>query len=105
MVRILVFFGLFLLCEARRNRWAVVHNDWYSWSIQFLFAVTNGILTNVAFCHAPTLVENRTSPQQVASAILNLALTLGLTVGSFFSVPFLKFALGEWLSQQAEEEK
>ena len=76
----------------------VVESDMYSWSIQFFFAVTNGVLTNVAFCFAPTLVENRTKPQQVASAILNLALTLGLTVGSFFSVPFLKFALGEWLA-------
>ena len=98
VARIFVFFFLFLLCQARRNRWMVVESDMYSWSIQFFFAVTNGVLTNVAFCYAPTLVENRTKPQQVASAILNLALTLGLTVGSFFSVPFLKFALGEWLS-------
>jgi len=100
VARIFVFFCLFLSCEARRNRyegWIVVDNDLYSWSIQFFFAVTNGTLTNVAFCYAPTLVENRTKPQQVASAILNLALTLGLTVGSFFSVPFLKFALGDWL--------
>ena len=82
----------------RYEGWMVVNNDLYSWSIQFMFAVTNGILTNIAFCYAPTLVENRTKPQQVASAILNLALTLGLTVGSFFSVPFLKFALGEWLA-------
>ena len=101
VARIFVFFCLFLSCEARMNRyegWMVVNNDLYSWSIQFMFAVTNGILTNIAFCYAPTLVENRTKPQQVASAILNLALTLGLTVGSFFSVPFLKFALGEWLA-------
>ena len=97
VARIFVFFCLFLSCEARRNRWIVVESDLYSWSIQFLFAVTNGMLTNVAFCYAPTLIENRTKPQQVASAILNLALTLGLTVGSFFSVPYLKFALGEWL--------
>lgn len=99
IVRMVIFFALFLSCEARRNRyenWVVIDNDWYSWSIQFLFAITNGILTNLSFCHAPTLVENRTKPQQVASAILNLALTLGLTVGSFFSVPFLEFASGKW---------
>ena len=99
VARIFVFFFLFLLCQARRNRWMVIESDMYSWSIQFFFAVTNGVLTNIAFCYAPTLVENRTKPQQVASAILNLALTLGLTVGSFFSVPFLKFALGEWLAK------
>lgn len=99
IARIYFFLCIFLSCEAQRNRYEdriVVENDLYSWSIQFLFAITNGILTNVAFCYAPTLVENRTKPQQVASAILNLALTLGLTVGSLFSVPFLKFASGKW---------
>lgn len=99
VARIFFSFSLFILCKARRNRyenWIVDDYDLYSWSIQFFFAITNGILTNVAFCYAPTLVENRTKPQQVASAILNLALTMGLTVGSFFSVFFLKFASGKW---------
>ena len=99
IARIYFFLCVFLSCEAQRNRYEdriVVENDLYSWSVQFLFAITNGILTNVAFCYAPTLVENRTKPQQVASAILNLAMTLGLTVGSFFSVPFLQFASGKW---------
>jgi hypothetical protein len=99
MARIYFFLCIFLSCEAQRNRYEdriVIDSDLYSWSIQFLFAITNGILTNVAFCYAPTLIENRTKPQQVASAVLNLAMTLGLTVGSFFSVPFLKFASGKW---------
>ena len=99
IARMFFFFFLFLFCEARRNRykdWTAIDNDLYSWSIQFLFAVTNGILTNIAFCYAPSLVENRTHPQQVASAILNFALTFGLTVGSFVSGPFLKFASGTW---------
>ena len=100
VARMFFFFSLFLFCEARRNRynknWTVIDNDFFSWSIQFLFAVSNGILTNVAFCYAPSLVENRTHPQQVASAILNFALTFGLTVGSFLSGPFLKFASGTW---------
>jgi len=99
VTRIFLLFSLFLSCKARRDPhddWMDVDNDLYSWSIQFLFAISNGILTNVAFCYAPTLVENRTKPQQVASAILNLALTLGLTIGSLFSVPFLKFASGKW---------
>lgn len=95
--RVFLFFYLFLWCQARRNRyqdWIFVDNDLFSWSIQLFFAITNGMLTNIAFCYAPTLIENRTNPQQVASAILNLAMTLGLTVGSFFSGPFLKFASG-----------
>jgi len=95
--RTFVFFFLFLLCKARKNRfqdWIAINNDLNSWSIQFVFAVTNGILTNIAFCHAPSLVENRTNPQQVASAILNFAMTFGLLIGSFFSGPFLQFASG-----------
>jgi hypothetical protein len=51
-------------------------------------------MTNIAFCYAPSLVENRTHPQQVASAILNFALSFGLLVGSFFSGPYLKLASG-----------
>ena len=77
VARTFIFFCLFLSCKAQRNRsdgWAVVNSDLYSWGIQGLFAITNGILTNVAFSFAPTLVENRSKPQQVASAILNLAL-------------------------------
>jgi len=92
----MVFFLFFLLCNAQNNRHSywVVESDFYSWTVQFLFAVSNGFLTNIAFCYAPSLVENRTHPQQVASAILNFALSFGLLVGSFISGPFLKFAAG-----------
>eukprot|EP00537_Pseudo-nitzschia_pungens_P003792 CAMPEP_0172361488 /NCGR_PEP_ID=MMETSP1060-20121228/5298_1 /TAXON_ID=37318 /ORGANISM="Pseudo-nitzschia pungens, Strain cf. cingulata" /LENGTH=625 /DNA_ID=CAMNT_0013083743 /DNA_START=154 /DNA_END=2031 /DNA_ORIENTATION=+ len=96
-VRTFLFCFVFLFCRARTNRfrdWIPVDNDVISWIIQFMFAVTNGLLTNIAFCYAPSLVENRSHPQQVASAILNLAMTFGLLVGSFFSGPFLRFALG-----------
>ena len=88
------FFVLFLLCNAEDNHYRIVESDMYSWSIQFLFAVSNGFMTNIAFCYAPSLVENRTHPQQVASAILNFALSFGLLVGSFFSGPYLKIASG-----------
>ena len=97
IARTFVFFFLFLFCKARKNRfqnWIPFHADMQSWTIQFMFAVTNGILTNIAFCHAPRLVENRTNPQQVASAILNFAMTFGLLIGSFSSGPFLEFASG-----------
>ena len=99
VLRIFFFFFLFLFCKAQKNRYKdymIIDNDLYSWSIQFLFAITNGFLTNIAFCYAPSLVENRTHPQQVASAILNFAMTFGLTVGSFVSGPFLEFASGTW---------
>jgi hypothetical protein len=99
VIRIFFFFFLFLFCKAQKNRYKgymIIDNDLYSWSIQFLFAITNGFLTNIAFCYAPSLVENRTHPQQVASAILNFAMTFGLTIGSFVSGPFLEFASGTW---------
>jgi hypothetical protein len=99
VIRIFFFFFLFLFCKAQKNRYKgymIIDNDLYSWSIQFLFAITNGFLTNIAFCYAPSLVENRTHAQQVASAILNFAMTFGLTVGSFVSGPFLEFASGTW---------
>jgi hypothetical protein len=72
--------------------------DVFSWTVQFLFAVTNiGFMTNNAFCcHAPGLVENRNHPQQVASAMLNFALSFGLLVGSFCSGPYFHFASGGW---------
>ncbi len=97
----MVFFLVFLLCSAERNRfsaWAV-KSDSFSWLIQFLFAVSNGFMTNICFCYAPSLVENRVHLQQVASAILNFALSFGLLVGSFFSGPFLQFASGVWSTE------
>eukprot|EP00536_Pseudo-nitzschia_multiseries_P011598 jgi/Psemu1/320101/estExt_fgenesh1_pm.C_4050002 len=95
--RTVLFCVVFLFCRARTNRYQdqiPSDSDSLSWTIQFLFAVTNGLLTNIAFCYAPSLVENRSHPQQVASAILNFAVTFGLLVGSFFSGPFLRFASG-----------
>ena len=96
LIRMIVFTLLFLLCDGQNNRYThwVLKSDITSWTIQFLFATTNGFLTNVAFCYAPTLVENRTNPQQVASAILNFSLSFGLLVGSFFSGPYFNFATG-----------
>lgn len=90
----MVFFLLFLVCGSGSNRYSkwVVESDVYSWVVQFLFAVSNGFLTNVCFCYAPSLIENRTHPQQVASAILNFALSFGLLVGSLFSGPFFEYA-------------
>jgi hypothetical protein len=90
----MIFFLLFLFCDAGNNRYSswVVESDTYSWAIQFLFAFSNGFMTNVCFCYAPSLLENRAHPQQVASAILNFSLSFGLLVGSFFSGPYQHFA-------------
>ena len=108
------FFGLFLLCHADNalNRMNV-QSDAFSWFVQLAFAISNGMLTNVSFCYAPQLVNNRIAVsndgdtkkendnnnddnekymQQIASEILNLSLCLGLLCGSFFSYPFLQFA-------------
>jgi hypothetical protein len=88
------FFVAFLFCQAQHNRFykLVIQSDIWSWFLQFIFAWTNGFMTNIAFCHAPTLVENKTNPQQMASAILNFALSFGLLIGSFFAYPYLSFA-------------
>mmetsp|Transcript_40055 Transcript_40055/g.96712 ORF Transcript_40055/g.96712 Transcript_40055/m.96712 type:complete len:708 (+) Transcript_40055:301-2424(+) len=90
----MTFFVAFLFCQAQHNRFfkSVIQSDIWSWSLQFVFAWTNGFMTNIAFCYAPTLVENKTNPQQMASAILNFALSFGLLVGSFFAYPYLSFA-------------
>jgi hypothetical protein len=94
----LFFFPLFLCCAAQSSQYTslVVHSDAFSWAVQFIFAASNGILTNVAFCYAPGLVANSTHPQQVASVILNFSLSFGLLCGSFFSFPFLGFATDQW---------
>jgi hypothetical protein len=94
----LFFFPLFLCCAAQSSQYTslLVHSDVFSWAVQFFFAASNGILTNVAFCYAPGLVANSAHPQQVASVILNFSLSFGLLCGSFFSFPFLGFATGEW---------
>jgi hypothetical protein len=90
----MMFLVVFLFCNSGDNRFTnwVMQMDLYSWCTQFAFAVTNGVITNVCFCYAPTLVKNRTHHQQVVSAILNFALSFGLLVGSFVSGPYLQFA-------------
>jgi Nucleoside transporter len=90
----MAFFLFFLFCDSGHNRFStwVVEKDMYSWAVQLLFAVSNGFMTNICFCYAPSLVDNRTHPQQVASAILNFSLSLGLLVGSFVSGPYFQFA-------------
>ena len=94
----LFFFPLFLCCAAQSSQYTslVVQSDAFSWAVQFIFAASNGILTNVAFCYAPGLVDNSIHPQQVASVILNFSLSFGLLCGSFFSFPFLGFATDQW---------
>jgi hypothetical protein len=90
----MIFFLLFLFCDAGNNRYRtwVVESDTYSWAIQFLFAFSNGFMTNICFCYAPSLLENQAHLQQVASAILNFSLSFGLLVGSFFSAPYQQVA-------------
>lgn len=99
------FFPFFLFCHADPGDAAsnsishliqgwMVPSDVFSWSVQFLFAGSNGLITTVSFSFSSGLVENRTKPQQIASAILNFALCLGLLGGSLFSFPILKFTTG-----------
>lgn len=92
------FFFLFLACPSHYSTpgthtlW-MIPTDIYSWVIQFSLAVSNGYLTNIAFSVAPALVESRdTQPQQIASAILNWSMSLGLLCGSVASFYYLQWA-------------
>lgn len=108
------FFVLFLFCHSDHHATSTatweIQSDAYSWILQLLLAITNGYLTNVAFCLAPTLVmakvavavaqDEKSSPvvvveaeaQQIASAVLNFAMSLGLLCGSFASFYYLELA-------------
>eukprot|EP00934_Nitzschia_sp_Nitz4_P006419 Nitzschia sp. Nitz4//scaffold220_size35126//15792//17657//NITZ4_007832-RA/size35126-processed-gene-0.4-mRNA-1//1//CDS//3329542535//6409//frame0 len=90
-------FGLLLLAQegstaGEADAWTwlpTMLGDFPSWMFQAIFAISNGWITNAAFSFAPSLIENDAYPQQVASAILNFSLCLGLLCGSLCSLPLL----------------
>jgi hypothetical protein len=102
-----IFVFLFLFCHStsssansKDTAWEI-HSDSYSWIVQLTMAISNGYLTNIAFSVAPTLVEanvmektaaTTARSQQIASAVLNFAMSSGLLCGSACSFYYLEFA-------------
>jgi hypothetical protein len=93
-----LFIPLFLLCYSRTSVYSsmAIRNDIFSLLVQFLFAVTNGMMTSVCFRLAPGLIPATTEMQQISSAILNFSLCFGLLCGSFWSFPLHWIFTGHW---------
>ena len=91
-----VFFGLFLLCAANKSAIPSIPSDFFSLSVQFLFAMSNGGLISAAFMHASNLVPNTAEMQARSSEILSFALSFGLLCGSLLSFFYTNLASGDW---------
>jgi hypothetical protein len=93
-----LFIPLFLLCYSRTSIYSsmAIPSDVFSLVVQFLFAVTNGMLTSVCFRLAPSLIPATTEMQQISSTILNFSLCFGLLCGSFLSFPLHWIFTGHW---------
>ena len=97
--RLVVFPILFLMCvteQTRRHHWVpLIPHDAYSWTVQFFFALTNGLLVSLSFMHAPQLVAHNTTMQERASEMMTFSVSFGLLTGSLLSFPFATVA--SWL--------
>jgi len=93
MLRIL-FLPIFLLCNTTLGNESsiVIRNDFFSLSVQLLFAVSNGVLISTSFMWSPQLVGTTSTLQERASEIMTFSVFFGLLSGSFLAFPFLRFA-------------
>ena len=103
-----VFFLLFLLCvtsndvpigddnsnnsQTRHSLLFKIHSDFYSFIVQFLFALTNGLLISYSFMYASNQVQHTTDMQERSSEMLTFAIGFGLLSGSLLSFPFTDLA-------------
>lgn len=89
-----VFFPLFLftLSTVGSQSSIVIRSDVYSLTVQFLFAVSNGILVSTSFMWSPHLVGSTSHMQERASEIMTFAVCFGLLSGSLLAFPFLQAA-------------
>ncbi|CAB9496935.1 Equilibrative nucleoside transporter 3 [Seminavis robusta] len=90
-----LFFPMLLLCVGGSSSSSHhgIPSDFYSVTVQALFALSNGALITLAFMHAPSLLP-ATVPgaNEKSSEILTLSLSLGLFCGSLFAFPVSKLA-------------
>jgi equilibrative nucleoside transporter 1/2/3 len=94
----LAFIPIFFLCYSRKSLYSdiAIQSDFFSWTVQMAFAVSNGVVTTAAFSVVAILVPPDESMQQVASSILNLSLCLGLVAGGLIASPLLWLFTGHW---------
>ena len=92
----LIFFPLLLMCAADEHPYdnflPTINSDTYSTAIQFLFALTNGLLVSCSFMYAPHLVAHCMGMQERASEMMTFAVFFGLLSGSLLSFPFSHLA-------------
>ncbi|KAG7361565.1 nucleoside transporter [Nitzschia inconspicua] len=88
------FFPMFLLCLSTVGSQSnfILRSDIYSLTVQFLFAVTNGVLVSTSFMWSPHLIGNTSHMQERASEIMTFAVCFGLLSGSLLAFPFLQVA-------------
>jgi Nucleoside transporter len=95
LVRLSVLrFGLFpllFLCHTGSDTTSsvmgwVIHSDLYAIVVQWLLATSNGFLISTAFLHASSRLSDAAIQGERMSAILSLAVSLGLLCGSLLSV-------------------
>jgi hypothetical protein len=89
-----VFFPLFLACLSTVGSESskVIRSDLFSLTVQFLFAVSNGLLVSTSFMLFPHLVGHATNIQERASEIMTFSVCFGLLSGSLLAFQFLQMA-------------
>ena len=100
-----VFMVLFLFCvvdasvaggnsddDGQGKRLLTIQSDFYSFTIQLLFAMSNGLVISTSFMYASIKVDSTTDMQERSSEILTFAIAFGLLSGSLLSFPFTNLA-------------
>jgi len=88
-----LFFPLLFVCPSLRGNSMHVESDLFSYSVQLLFAMSNGFVLTSAFAKAPSLLPRSQDDvaEQRMSEILSFAVSFGLFVGSLCSLFVTKF--------------
>ncbi|XP_014782442.1 equilibrative nucleoside transporter 3 [Octopus bimaculoides] len=86
----IVFIPLIMLCnvQPREHMTVLFDNDYAAGIIIFFLGLSNGFISNTSMMLAPRLVENHEAEQ--TGTVLSLFVTIGLAIGSCFSVLVIK---------------
>jgi len=89
-----LFLPLFFMCNTTIGSESslVIRNDFFSLMVQFLFAVSNGVLVSTSFMWSPQLVGTDATLQDRAGEIMTFSLSFGLLTGSLLAFPLVQFA-------------
>eukprot|EP00535_Pseudo-nitzschia_heimii_P002844 CAMPEP_0197185878 /NCGR_PEP_ID=MMETSP1423-20130617/12850_1 /TAXON_ID=476441 /ORGANISM="Pseudo-nitzschia heimii, Strain UNC1101" /LENGTH=429 /DNA_ID=CAMNT_0042637047 /DNA_START=595 /DNA_END=1884 /DNA_ORIENTATION=+ len=93
MLRVL-FLPLLFMCTSTLDGKSStgIQNDFFSFLVQLLFAVSNGLLISTSFIWSPQLVGTNSIFQERASEIMTFSISFGLLSGSFLAFPVMRFA-------------